>query len=122
MAQATVCKLFRFEAAHQLPNHAGKCANLHGHSYLVEVRAAGEVKPTTGEPDEGMVCDYARLSAAWRPLHERLDHRCLNDVLDFPTTAENLAGYLLAELRAALPMVFSVRLWETANCWAEVAA
>lgn len=119
---ATVCKAFRFEAAHQLPNHAGKCARLHGHSYRVEVEARGPVKDATGASDEGMVLDFGALSRAWQPIHDALDHQCLNDVLDFPTTAENLAGWLLRELRAVVPAVSSVRVWETANCWAEVCA
>jgi 6-pyruvoyltetrahydropterin/6-carboxytetrahydropterin synthase len=119
---ATICKLFRFEAAHQLPNHDGKCAQLHGHSYLIEVRAGGDVTPANGAPQEGMVLDFARLKAAWVPMHQRLDHRFLNDLLDFPTTAENLAGYFLTELRATVPEVFSVKVWETATSWAEATA
>jgi len=119
---ATVCKVFRFEAAHKLPNHDGKCKNLHGHSYRVEVEAAGEGGPADGRADEGMVLDFAVLKAAWAPLHARLDHKFLNDVLEMPTTAENLAGYLLGELRVTVPEVTAVRVWETAGAWAEVRA
>ena len=32
-----VTKIFRFESAHNLPNYEGDCANLHGHSYKLEV-------------------------------------------------------------------------------------
>lgn len=121
--RATVCKTFKFEAAHQLPNHDGKCRNLHGHSYRVEVEAEGPVRRSDGEPDEGMVLDFAVLKAAWLPLFQQLDHRCLNDVIDdCPTTAENLAGWLLSELRAVVQEVTAVRVWETAGAWAEVRA
>src|SRR5262245_59282780 len=122
MATATISKSFTFQAAHQLPNHDGKCAQLHGHSYRVEVLVRGEVKPTNGESDEGMVADFAALSAAWEPLHDQLDHRFLNDVLEFPTTAENLAAWLLEELQQVLPQVYGVRVWETATSWAVVSA
>jgi 6-pyruvoyltetrahydropterin/6-carboxytetrahydropterin synthase len=86
----------------------------------VEVQCCGEVKPANGESDEGMVVDFARLTDAWRPLHEQLDHAFLNDVLAFPTTAENLATWLLEELREQLPAVHVVRVYETAGSWAEV--
>jgi 6-pyruvoyltetrahydropterin/6-carboxytetrahydropterin synthase len=119
---AEIAKTFTFQAAHQLPNHDGKCAQLHGHSYRVEVRAFGPIQPADGEPDEGMVLDFALIGKAWHPIFEQLDHRFLNDVLDFPTTAENLAAWLLEELRAKVPAVVAVRVWETATSWAEVAA
>ena len=41
-------KLFKFEAAHRLPNHPGKCKNLHGHSYKLEVVVNGEVNFFSG--------------------------------------------------------------------------
>ena len=37
-----VCKQFSFDASHQLVGHFGKCANLHGHTYKVEVSLAGD--------------------------------------------------------------------------------
>lgn len=121
MLHATIAKSFRFEAAHQLPHHAGKCAGLHGHSYLVQVRAHGPVDQGSGESSEGMVLDFGELKAAWQELYERLDHRFLNDVLDFTTTAENLAGYLLEVLHGRVAQVCAVRVYETTSCWAEVA-
>jgi 6-pyruvoyltetrahydropterin/6-carboxytetrahydropterin synthase len=121
LTTATIGKAFRFEAAHQLPNHDGKCAQLHGHSYRVQVMARGEVKPSNGDPDEGMVLDFAELKLAWGKLHAQLDHQNLNDVLPIsPTTAENIALYLLAQLRESVPQVVSVTVWETAECWARV--
>jgi 6-pyruvoyltetrahydropterin/6-carboxytetrahydropterin synthase len=123
IATATIGKRFTLEASHVLPHHAGKCAQLHGHSYVVEVALEGPVKPATGEPDEGMVLDFARLSDAWALLHKRMDHRHLNDVLpgDYqPPTAEHLAHYVLAQLSASeLPLAY-VRVWETATSWAMV--
>lgn len=121
----TIGKRFTFEAAHQLPNHDGKCARLHGHSYVVEVAVAGEQIPEgQGFPDEGMVIDFSLVSSTWRAaIFDRLDHRNLNDVLDVVTTAENLAVWILRELRHELERmrdvkVESVTVWETATSWA----
>ena len=58
--RAVIRKTFRFDAAHSLPDHAGKCRGLHGHSYRVELCFQGEVKPARGEPDDGMVLDFLR--------------------------------------------------------------
>lgn len=119
MPEATVCKQFKFEAAHRLDNHSGKCQRLHGHSYRVDVMARGPIKERNGASDEGMVLDFAVLSTAWEPLHRMLDHRFLNDLFMFPTTAENLAEWMLEELHEQVPAVFSVRVWETASAYAQ---
>lgn len=120
MRQATISKEFRFEAAHQLLNHDGKCARLHGHSYRVEVRLTGTIRDADGFGDEGMVMDFQEVKNAWAPIGRMLDHQNLNDLLDFPTTAENLAWWMLEQLTKTLPAVQAVRVWETANAWAEV--
>src|SRR2546423_1069997 len=65
-------KIFRFEASHVLPRHSGKCSRLHGHSWILHVETEGKVNQETG-----FVMDYADMSAAVKPLIERLDHRHL---------------------------------------------
>ena len=83
--KTTVTRTFRFEAAHQLPWHEGKCRNLHGHSYRLDVTVAGPVGPN------GIVLDFADLRAVVdREVVDRYDHRFLNDLMDNPT-AELLA-------------------------------
>jgi 6-pyruvoyltetrahydropterin/6-carboxytetrahydropterin synthase len=116
-------KTFRFEAAHHLPNHEGKCARPHGHSYRVDIELAGTPRPADGSSSEGMVCDFADVSEAWFPLHALLDHRDLNDVLPEryqPTTAENVACFIAAELSGELGGLAAVTVWETATSWARV--
>ena len=121
-----VCKEFRFEAAHSLPNHDGKCRGLHGHSYRFQVECSGYVSDFAGAPDEGMVVDFGRLSAYWKKLEPGIDHRFLNDVIQVefhPTTAENIARYLLTLFRAEFEdtevcHVDVVRVCETATAWA----
>ena len=117
--RARICKTFRFEAAHVLPNHAGKCSRLHGHSYRVDIEAYGEVRDADGSSSEGMVMDFGDIKAAWKPIEAELDHQNLTSLLPFPTTAENLAGYLLDRLADAVPRICAVRVWETTSAWAE---
>jgi 6-pyruvoyltetrahydropterin/6-carboxytetrahydropterin synthase len=77
-----------------------KCRRMHGHSYRVEVYVSGPVR------DDGMVMDFAELKAAWGPLKNRLDHRCLNDVPGLANpTSEALARWIWQELGAlGLPL------------------
>src|SRR4030095_1982131 len=79
----TLKKSFRFEASHQLKNHKGKCARLHGHSWEFIVEIEGEIDKNN------MVIDYAEISEIAKPLiDEKLDHWHLNDTLnsDDPTS------------------------------------
>jgi 6-pyruvoyltetrahydropterin/6-carboxytetrahydropterin synthase len=112
----SVTRTFRFEAAHQLPWHEGKCRDLHGHSYRLDVTVAGPVGP------QGIVLDFADLRAAVaREVIERYDHRYLNDLMDNPT-AELIAHEIWKTLEAAGLAVTRIRLWETADSMVEVTA
>ena len=118
-----ITKEFKFEAAHQLPYHKGKCARLHGHSYRVQITVAGDVKPVlhlgpVEASDAGMVMDFYELSAAMKPIiEEMLDHHSLNDILPNPT-AENLVLYLVNLLEPKF-FLAKVRVYETETSWAE---
>jgi 6-pyruvoyltetrahydropterin/6-carboxytetrahydropterin synthase len=104
---------FRFEAAHRLPRvpEGHKCARLHGHSFKVEVAISGPVDPHTG-----WVMDFAALHELWAPVHDRLDHRYLNEVsgLENPTS-EVLARWIWEELKPKLPGLVQVTLFETCD-------
>ena len=120
---ATIGKMYTFEAAHWLPNHEGKCRRLHGHSYKVEVSVKGQIVETVGEPNEGMVVDFGVLDQIVKPIIEKLDHSCINDLFDeVTTTAENIAGYIhdIIFRDLAGDLVLRVRVWETEKSWAEV--
>ena len=109
-----IWKAFTLESAHRLPNvpPGHKCARVHGHSFKVEIHVSGEVDARIG-----WVQDFADLSAAFGPLHEQLDHRYLNDVpgLENPTS-ENLARWIWARLKPALPLLSQVLVHETCTC------
>ena len=73
-----VRRRFRFEAAHRLPEHPGKCRELHGHSYELVVNMEGPI-----EEPSGMVIDFSDLKQIVRErVVQRLDHRNVNDIIE----------------------------------------
>jgi 6-pyruvoyltetrahydropterin/6-carboxytetrahydropterin synthase len=111
-----VSRTFTFEAAHQLPWHPGRCRELHGHGYRIEVTVEGPVGP------QGIVVDFDELGAVVEgELVARYDHRYLNDLLDNPT-AEHIAHDAWKRLEAAGLRVVRLRLWETDDASVELLA
>jgi 6-pyruvoyltetrahydropterin/6-carboxytetrahydropterin synthase len=115
-----VSKMYRFEAAHILPRHPGKCANMHGHSWRVEVEVQGDVNKETG-----FITDFYDLDRWVEPIIERFDHRLLNCYVRYPSS-ENVAIHIAHYLRGAMAYHwinviddFTVRVSETEKCWAE---
>lgn len=114
-----ICKQFDFDAAHWLPHVCAghKCGRLHGHTYRVDIILEGQ--PTD---HEGWFIDYADIAAAWAPIHEMLDHRCLNEIpgLMNPTT-EVLTPWILRSLNtgALSPFLVGVRVYESSTTWCE---
>lgn len=135
-----ISRTFRFEASHSLPDHDGKCANLHGHSWKLTVGVVGEVDPNTG-----FVVDYAKLTdLVNRAVICKVDHQHLGQGgvdtsrgyqlsglgADFYPTSENLvqkfAEWILRELEISGDLGFSgvqlsfIRLEETENSSCEL--
>ncbi len=106
-----IYRRFSFEAAHFLPRVAEghKCRRLHGHSYSIELHAAGEMNEQMG-----WLFDLGALDEAFAPLREQLDHRCLNDIpgLENPTS-EHLALWLWQRLKPTLPELSRIVVSET---------
>jgi len=91
------------ESAHRLPRvpESHKCSRLHGHSFHVEA-AAG---------------DLDRLIPLLQRVHERLDHRYLNEIEELENpTSENLAVWIWQNLRADAPDLAVVAVRESADC------
>ena len=128
----TVVKEFTFDAAHWLPGYAGQCANLHGHTYKLQVGIKGEIDPNTG-----MVMDFSKLKGiVGYEIISQLDHVCLNDLkstpgelgINFPwemPTAENMVDWIQQRLenrwdgtREDATISF-IRLYETPTSYAE---
>ena len=106
-----IFKVFRIEAAHRLPNvpHGHKCANLHGHSFAVELHVSG-----TPDAHSGWVMDFADIKSAFQPFYDQLDHHYLNDIagLENPTS-EQLAIWIWQRLKPQLPLLSEVVVHET---------
>ncbi|WP_394426553.1 6-pyruvoyl trahydropterin synthase family protein [Streptomyces sp. SGAir0957] len=118
----SISKRFTFDAAHQLTSlgqdHA--CARLHGHGYRVEAVlscAEDELVPP------GFVADFKDLEPLARYIKDTLDHRNLNEVLDFEPTSELIARHLARWfLTHFTPVVadrlIQIRVSETEKTWA----
>lgn len=108
-------KRFDFSASHQLgtlpPEH--QCARLHGHNYIVEVILQAERLN-----QHSFVVDYGELAPLKKYIDTKFDHRHLNDVCDFQTTAENLAKHLFDFCKAQWPETVAVSVSETPKTWA----
>jgi 6-pyruvoyltetrahydropterin/6-carboxytetrahydropterin synthase len=106
-----IFKVFHIDAAHRLPDvpSGHKCANLHGHSFRIEIHISGSVNTKLG-----WVIDFADIAQAFQPLHDQLDHKYLNDVegLSNPTS-ENLAVWLWQRLQPALPQLSKIIVQES---------
>ena len=72
-----VMKRYTFDAAHLLSFHEGKCRNLHGHTYQLEVQIQGPVDSSTG-----MVIDFGEISQIVKPIIKEYDHSFICPILD----------------------------------------
>ena len=105
---------FTFEAAHHLAWHPGKCRNLHGHSYRLDVSVEAPLDAN------GVVLDFDTLQEVVHDqVIDRWAHRDLNEVLDNPT-AELLAHRAWELLTGAGLDLAALRLWETGDSWVDV--
>ena len=130
-----IAKEFNWEMGHRLPEHFGKCKNIHGHSYKMIVELEGELQSS------GMVMDYYDVKKNINPIIEKLDHAFMvfkddNEtisfldkinskkiVVDFQSTVENICIYILSELKKiSFPENINslkVRIHETPDDYAE---
>ncbi len=114
MFEITVAETFA--AAHFLRGYRGKCENLHGHNYKVEVTLAGERLDACG-----LLVDFLEVKRLLRAAIERLDHCLLNEVAPFDRqnpTAENMARHFYEQIAGSLEgaagvRVRAVKVWET---------
>jgi len=86
---------------------------MHGHTYRLEVVLQGEKK-------EGkMIVDFQEVKDRVRKVIARLDHRPLNEILEYPS-AENVLEFIFRQLKKELDYPLRVRLWEGEGKWVEV--
>lgn len=106
-----------FSSGHALREYKGKCENVHGHNYRVEVWVEGERLNRIG-----LLVDFTDIKRLMNGVIDRIDHQFLNDLEPFDKvnpSAENIAKYFYDEIQNGLAAnevpvrVTSVRLWET---------
>ena len=125
-----------FDSAHFLAGYNGKCANLHGHHWMIEVEAGQEHLQQTGEK-RGMVIDFGDLKKTVRALADHYDHALIYEAgslkaatlaalqdeqfrlieVPYRPTAENFARAFFEALTAQGLPVLRVTVYETPdNC------
>ena len=106
-----------FAAGHALRNYKGKCENIHGHNWRVQVVIEGEQLDGTG-----LLVDFIDVKELMGSVIARLDHQFLNEVAPFDVknpSAENIAEYFYQQMSAglektAVPVrIREVKIWET---------
>ena len=103
-----------FDAAHFIKDYPGKCKNMHGHRWEVEVRLQVDKLD-----HKNMAYDFANIKGILSMLVSKLDHLILNDVLeDDNVTAELIARGLYKKVKGGIAWggIDSVTVWEGPDC------
>jgi len=143
MKKIRLTKIFHFETGHALAGYDGKCRNVHGHSYRLEVTVKGTPIDDPAHVKYGMVMDFGDLkkivkehvvdvydhalllnkNGAYREIGEYLakkGHRIM--LVDFQPTGEMMLFDIAARIKPHLPehvKLFSLKLYETGTSYAE---
>jgi 6-pyruvoyltetrahydropterin/6-carboxytetrahydropterin synthase len=102
-----ISKEYTFDSAHYLTKvpKGHPCSSLHGHTYTVIITIKGTIN------EVGFIMDYHAIDKIVKPLVAKLDHTCLNNLLENPTS-ENLVMYFYTSLSNILP-IYSITVKET---------
>lgn len=110
-----VCVRSSFSGAHRLRGYRGKCEELHGHNWDVEVFVVA--KKLNGI---GLALDFKLLRQKLNDVLAGLDHCDLNKLSIFKrsnASAENIARYIYINLKKSLRIkgvkLNRVSVWET---------
>jgi 6-pyruvoyltetrahydropterin/6-carboxytetrahydropterin synthase len=125
-ARVSATKEVMFSSAHYLENYDGKCKNLHGHNYKLQVTVSDLIPCVQNEQDsavEYMAMDFYDLKKIINDVvMDKYDHGYLNDYYINPT-AEAMAVKIYDDIKKALSKdsvrLESVKLWETDGSFAE---
>lgn len=125
-----------FDSAHFLQGYEGKCRNLHGHRWKIEITVAAESLEAEGQT-RGMVVDFRTLKRDLRELADAMDHCLILEegslrektrealseegfrLVEFPfrPTAEKLAEYFYEAMEEKGYELVLAKVYETPdNC------
>lgn len=123
-----------FDAAHFLAQYQGKCHNIHGHHWIVEMRVCGDALQTTTQ-ERGMLVDFSQLKADLKAVVEPMDHTLIHETgtlrpltchalqedgfslteVPFRPTAENFANHFYKAMTGRGYRVADCTVYETPN-------
>jgi len=116
----TLCVKDSFAAAHRLIGYKGKCEELHGHNFTVEVFFSG-----SRLGDDGMLIDFQIIKGYLKSVLETMDHKYINDIPFFAqraSSAEYIAMYVFGEIEQRMAeqhiSVREVKVWESERAFA----
>lgn len=142
MSKIRVTKEFMLDMAHALWGYDGKCKNIHGHSYKLEVTIIGDTINDINSPKNGMVIDFTLLKSIINEaiidkfdhtlvLNSKSPHKELKDnklgfenivLVPYQPTCENLLIDFAEKIKDTLPdevSLHKLKLSETVNSYAE---
>lgn len=123
-----------FDSAHFLKDYDGKCSNIHGHRWTVEIEVGAETLESDTQ-NRGMVVDFSNLKKDLKEIADYFDHSLIMETgslkqatedallaenlrivkVDFRPTAENFAKYIYDEMTSRGYKVIEASLYETPN-------
>jgi 6-pyruvoyltetrahydropterin/6-carboxytetrahydropterin synthase len=142
MAIVRLTKSFTFEMAHALLNYDGKCKNIHGHSYRLEVTVIGNPKEESKHPQDGLLIDFGDLKRLVNEyVIDKFDHSLVMQkdydsalvtalsnnfdrllYVEYQPTCENLIADFADKINSAMPNGVNLHhlvLHETATAYCE---
>lgn len=143
MTKIRITKQFSFETGHALYGHDGKCKNIHGHSYRLDITLIGTPTSDNSSPKFGMIMDFSDLKKiAKEEIVNPFDHATIFNkntphlelakdlksnghkiiLVDYQPTSEMLVIDFAEKMKKRLPEnihLHSLKLRETASCYAE---
>ncbi|MDI1472235.1 MAG: 6-carboxytetrahydropterin synthase QueD [Thermodesulfovibrio sp.] len=109
-----------FDAAHQLRGYKGKCENIHGHNWKVEIEVIAE-----NLNEIGIAIDFKDLKKISDEVVSELDHTFINEIPPFNQinpSSENIARWIYLNLKSKFEKgpvkLYSVTVWESDNAGA----
>jgi len=143
MAKIRLTKIFHFDTGHALAGYDGKCRNVHGHSYTLEVTVIGTPIDDMNHVKFGMVIDFGDLKEIVKKhviddydhalvLNKNTSYKEIGDFLikgghhilmvDFQPTGEMMIQDMAQRIGKHLPdhiQLHHLKLYETGTSYAE---